>query len=64
MHRIKKLTAVILSTLTVSSVCVFGGLNASASGTGAGLAEYCLNAYDEGWSYVWGGTTPGAVECS
>ena len=39
MHRIKKLTAVILSTLTVSSVCVFGGLNASASGTGAGLAE-------------------------
>ena len=64
MHRIKKLTAVILSTLTVSSVCVFGGLNASASGTGAGLAEYCLNAYDEGWSYVWGGTTPGAVDCS
>ncbi len=27
-------------------------------------AEYCLNAYDEGWSYVWGGTTPGAVDCS
>ena len=64
MHRIKKLTAVILSTLTVSSVCVFGGFNASASGTGAGLAEYCLNAYDEGWSYVWGGSSPGAVDCS
>ena len=64
MHRIKKLTAVILSTLTVSSVCVFSGLNASASGTGAGLAEYCLNAYNQGWSYVWGGTEPGAVDCS
>lgn len=64
MHRIKKLTAVILSTLTVSSVCVFGGLNASASGTGAGLAEYALNAYYEGWDYVWGGTEPGGVDCS
>ncbi|MBR1483203.1 MAG: peptidoglycan-binding protein [Ruminococcus sp.] len=64
MHRIKKLTAVILSTLTVSSVCVFGGMNASASGTGAGLAEHCLNAYYEGWSYVWGGTSEGAVDCS
>ena len=64
MHRIKKLTAVILSTLTVSSVCVVGGMSAGASGTGAGLAEYALNAYDEDWSYVWGGTSPGAVDCS
>ena len=64
MHRIKKLTAVILSTLTVSGVCVVGGMSAGASGTGAGLAEYALNAYDEGWSYVWGGTSPGAVDCS
>ena len=64
MHRIKKLTAVILSTLTVSSVCVVGGMSAGASGTGAGLAEYALNAYNEHWSYVWGGTSPGAVDCS
>ena len=64
MHRIKKLTAVILSTLTVSGVCVVGGMSAGASGTGAGLAEYALNAYDEDWSYVWGGTSPGAVDCS
>lgn len=65
MHRIKKLTAIILSILTLSSVCVFGAaVSASASGTGAGLAEYALNAYYSGWSYVYGGSTPGAVDCS
>lgn len=65
MHRIKKLTAIILSILTLSSVCVFGAAtSASASGTGAGLAEYALNAYYSGWSYVYGGATPGAVDCS
>ncbi|MCH5297572.1 MAG: peptidoglycan-binding protein [Ruminococcus sp.] len=65
MHRIKKLTAIILSILTLSSVCVFGATtSASASGTGAGLAEYALNAYYSGWSYVYGGATPGAVDCS
>ena len=65
MQRIKKLTAIILSILTPSSVCVFGGaFSAGASGTGAGLAEWALNAYYEGWSYVYGGSTPGAVDCS
>lgn len=65
MHRIKKLTAIILSILTLSSVCVFGAAtSASASGTGAGLAEYALNAYYSGWSYVYGGSTPGAIDCS
>lgn len=65
MNRIKKLIAVALSAATVASVGVCGGsLSAGASGTGAGLAEYALNAYYEGWSYVWGGTSPGAVDCS
>ena len=65
MNKIKKLVAVALSTVTVASVGVLGsGVSAGASGTGAGLAEYALNAYYEGWSYVWGGTSPGAVDCS
>lgn len=65
MQRIKKLTAIILSILTLSSVCVFGSaFSAGASGTGAGLAEWALNAYYSGWSYVYGGSTPGAVDCS
>lgn len=65
MQRIKKLTAIILSILTLSSVCIFGATtSAGASGTGAGLAEWALNAYYSGWSYVYGGATPGAVDCS
>ena len=65
MHRLKKLVAVILCILVISSVCVFGsGATASASGTGAGLAEWALNAYNSGWSYSWGGSSPGAVDCS
>lgn len=65
MQRIKKLTAIILVILTLSGVCVFGSaFSAGASGTGAGLAEWALNAYYDGWSYVYGGSTPGAVDCS
>lgn len=65
MQRIKKITAIILSVLILSSICVFGStMTASAKGTGAGLAEWALNAYQSGWSYVYGGSTPGAVDCS
>lgn len=65
MQRIKRLTAIILSILTISSVCAFGTAgSASASSTGAGLAEWALNAYYSGWSYVYGGSSPGAVDCS
>lgn len=65
MNKIKKVVAVALSAVTVAGVGVAGGsISVGASGTGAGLAEYALNAYYEGWSYVWGGTEPGAVDCS
>lgn len=65
MHRLKKLVAVTLCILVITSVCIFGSsMTAGASGTGAGLAEYALNAYNEGWAYSWGGTSPGAVDCS
>ena len=65
MNRIKRLAAATMSVVVLSGVCVFGsGMTASAKSTGAGLAEYALNAYYEEWSYVWGGTEPGAVDCS
>ena len=66
MNRIKKVFAVALSTVTIAGVCVCGGggVSAGASGTGAGLAEHALNAYYEGWNYVWGGTEPGGVDCT
>ena len=34
------------------------------SGTGAGMASWALRAYNEGWSYVWGGAAPGGVDAS
>ena len=65
MQRIKKITAMTLCILILSGVCVFGGTtSAFAGGTGAGLAEWALNAYYSGWSYVYGGASPGAVDCS
>ena len=33
-------------------------------GTGAGMADWALRAYNEGWSYVWGGASPGSVDAS
>ena len=65
MHRIRKITAIILTIATLSGVCLFGtATSASAGCTGAGLAEWALNAYYSGWEYVYGGCTPGAVDCS
>lgn len=65
MQRIKKTTAILLSVVTLSSTCVFStSISAQASSTGAGLAEWALNAYYSGWDYVYGGCTPGTVDCS
>ena len=65
MNKLKKVVAAVLSTATIASLAVGGSnVTAGASGTGAGLAEHALNAYYEGWDYVWGGTSVGAVDCS
>ena len=32
--------------------------------TGVGLATWAILAYTEGWQYVWGGSSYGAVDCS
>ena len=65
MNKLKKVVAAVLSTATIACLAVGGSnVTAGASGTGAGLAEHALNAYYEGWDYVWGGTSVGAVDCS
>ena len=65
MQRSKKIASVLLSVTMLSGACaVAGSTTAHASGTGAGLAEWALNAYYSGWSYVYGGATPGTVDCS
>jgi len=64
MRYFKRIFSLSLTLIIIVSVCLIGFSPASASGTGAGLAEWALKAYNEGWSYVYGGSTPGAVDCS
>ncbi len=60
----KKILPVIMATILIISICVVGSLAPSANGTGAGLAEWAVKAYKEEWKYVYGGSAPGAVDCS
>ena len=65
MNHLKKLVAIIICITVLSTMCLLGSaVTVSASGTGAGLAEWAMNAYYSGWAYVYGGSTPGAVDCS
>lgn len=62
--KMKKIISLIMIAAVIASVCVIGTVSTGASGTGVGLAEWALNAYYSNWSYVYGGATPGAVDCS
>jgi len=64
MKKFKKIISIIMIAALIASVAVVSTLNAGAAATGAGLAEWALNAYYSGWTYVWGGASPGAVDCS
>ena len=64
MKGFKKIISIIMVAAVIASVAVVGTVTSGASGTGAGLAEWALRAYNEGWSYVWGGASVGAVDCS
>ncbi len=64
MTRMKRIITLILAFAILSSAAVIGTTTASASGSGAGLTNWAYRAYDEGWSYVWGGSSVGAVDCS
>lgn len=64
MKAVKRIISITMIIAMLVSICVISTLSTNASGTGAGLAEWCLNAYNSGWSYVYGGSKPGAVDCS
>ena len=64
MKTFKKVISIIMIAALVASVFVISTVSSGAACTGAGLAEWALNAYYDGWSYVWGGSEPGAVDCS
>ncbi len=64
MKTLKRILSITIIIAILATICVMSTVSSSASGTGAGLSEWCLNAYNSGWSYVYGGCTPGAVDCS
>ncbi|MBQ3331329.1 MAG: peptidoglycan-binding protein [Ruminococcus sp.] len=64
MKKFKKIISIIMIAAVIASIVVVGTVSSSASGTGVGLAEWALNAYYSKWSYVYGGATPGTVDCS
>lgn len=59
---LKRTVAVMLA-----AVFMLTGMNTivlADSKTGHGMAEWALRAYNEGWKYVYGGSTEGTVDCS
>ena len=62
---LRRCLSLVLVIMLLASFSLGGTLNASADNkTGDGLAAYAMRAYNEGWAYVWGGASPGAVDCS
>ncbi len=62
---IKKSIAVVLTAMIAVCMLITRAPIASAeTATNVGLAAHALKAYREGWVYVWGGTSYGAVDCS
>ena len=62
---IKKSIAVVLTAMIAVCMLITRAPIASAeTATNVGLAAHALKAYREGWVYVWGGTSYGAVDCT
>ncbi len=62
---LRRSLSLVLVFMLLASLSVNGALDASADNkTGDGLAAYAMTAYNEGWKYVWGGASYGAVDCS
>ncbi|MBQ2972406.1 MAG: peptidoglycan-binding protein [Ruminococcus sp.] len=64
MKSLKRILSITIIIAILATICIVSTVSSAASGTGAGLSEWCLNAYYSGWSYVYGGASAGAVDCS
>ena len=64
MKVIKKVISVIIVVALIAGVAVMSTISPGAASTGVGLSDWAMRAYNEGWSYVWGGDSVGAVDCS
>lgn len=60
MHKkCKAVLSLVLSIMMLSTIVLMGTTEAfAATSTGVGLSAHALKAYNENWSYVWGGTSP------
>lgn len=61
---IKRLLAVLSAVVVLFGFCVQTPAFAADGKTGAGMAEWALRAYNEGWKYVYGGSAVGSIDCS
>ena len=63
---IKRVLALVTGALVAFAAVCAGGARVSAVSVakGVGLAEHAMTAYYENWSYVYGGSSAGAVDCS
>ncbi len=63
-----KYTRRLLCGIMILSIVLTYGFSAEAAvikgKTGTGMAEWALRAYNEGWKYVYGGSTEGKIDCS
>ena len=64
MKVLKRIICIVMIAALAMSIVVASTISPAASGSGVGLAEWAMRAYYEGWSYVWGGDSVGAVDCS
>lgn len=60
----KKMICIVMIAALIASVFMMSTISTGAASTGVGLAEWAMRAYNEGWDYVWGGASVGAVDCS
>ena len=55
---LRRCLSLVLVVMLLASLTVTGTIHASADyKTGDGLAAYAMTAYNERWSYVWGGAS-------
>ncbi len=64
MLKIKRAVALFLILAVILTIFAVSGIPCAAAGTGIGLSEHVLNAYNSGWAYVYGSACEGAVDCS
>lgn len=65
-RKVKKCLCSLLALVVLAGGMMMAAVPAQAASgaTGVGFAEHCMTAYYENWSYVYGGSSYGAVDCS